>query len=329
MQRMKMGKRGAVASLLILAMAAPGVVFSQQPAAAAATKEKSVLTSDREKIGYAIGIDVASSFEPIASEVDVAALRRGVENAFAGGQPLLSQEEAQKTDQALRTLMMVRSGQQVPGMAPGSQPPSVDREKVGLMLGSFAVGPSLARIQKDIDLDSVFQAVTTVFSKGTPLMNHEQAQAVLQAFSSTKEAEMKAEAGKAAQTNREEGNAFLAKNKTVPGVVTTPSGLQYQVIRAGSGERPVASSRVRVNYEGKLLNGEVFDSSYTRGQPVDFGLDQVIKGWTEGVALMPVGSKYRFWIPGELAYGEAGTQGGPIGPNATLTFDVELLGIMP
>ncbi|MEN5209004.1 FKBP-type peptidyl-prolyl cis-trans isomerase [Stenotrophomonas terrae] len=326
---MKMGKRGAVASLLILAMAAPGVVFSQQPAAAAATKEKSVLTSDREKIGYAIGIDVASSFEPIASEVDVAALRRGVENAFAGGQPLLSQEEAQKTDQALRTLMMVRSGQQVPGMAPGSQPPSVDREKVGLMLGSFAVGPSLARIQKDIDLDSVFQAVTTVFSKGTPLMNHEQAQAVLQAFSSTKEAEMKAEAGKAAQTNREEGNAFLAKNKTVPGVVTTPSGLQYQVIRAGSGERPVASSRVRVNYEGKLLNGEVFDSSYTRGQPVDFGLDQVIKGWTEGVALMPVGSKYRFWIPGELAYGETGTQGGPIGPNATLTFDVELLGIMP
>ena len=326
---MKMGTRGAAASLLILAMAAPGVVFSQQPAAPAVSKEKSVLTSDREKIGYAIGIDVASSFEPIASEVDVAALRRGVENAFAGGQPLLSQEEAQKTDQALRTLMMVRSGQQVPGMAPGSQPPSVDREKVGLMLGSFAVGPSLARIQKDIDLDSVFQAVTTVFSKGTPLMNHEQAQAVLQAFSSTKEAEMKTEAGKAAQTNREEGNAFLAKNKTVPGVVTTPSGLQYQVIRAGSGERPVASSRVRVNYEGKLLNGEVFDSSYTRGQPVDFGLDQVIKGWTEGVALMPVGSKYRFWIPGELAYGETGTQGGPIGPNATLTFDVELLGIMP
>lgn len=326
---MKMGKRGAVASLLILAMAAPGVVFSQQPAAAAATKEKSVLTSDREKIGYAIGIDVASSFEPIASEVDVAAMRRGVENAFAGGQPLLSQEDAQKTDQALRTVMMARSGQQVPGMAPGSAPPSVDREKVGLMLGSFAVGPSLARIKNEIDLDSVFQAISTVFAKGTPLMSHEQAQGVLQAFSATKEAEMKAEAGKAAQTNREEGNAFLAKNKTQPGVVTTASGLQYQVIRAGSGERPMASSRVRVNYEGKLLNGEVFDSSYQRGQPVDFGLDQVIKGWTEGVALMPVGSKYRFWIPGELAYGEAGTQGGPIGPNATLSFDVELLGIMP
>lgn len=319
---MKMGKRGAVASLLILAMATPGVVFSQQPAATpAASKEKSVLTSEREKIGYAIGVDVASSFEPIASEVDVAELRRAVENAFAGGQPLLSQEEAQQTDQALRTVMMAKSGQQVPGMAPGSQPPSVDRKKVGQMLGSYAVGPSLAPIQKDIDLDSVFQAISTIFAKGTPLMDRQQAQATLQAFSASKQA---ASAGK----NREEGNAFLAKNKTQPGVVTTASGLQYQVLRAGSGERPVPTSRVRVNYEGKLLDGTVFDSSYERGQPVDFGLNQVIKGWTEGVSLMPVGSKYRFWIPSELAYGSNGTPGGPIGPDAALTFDVELLGVL-
>lgn len=325
---MKMGKRGAAASLLILAMAATGAVVAQQPAAPAATKEKSVLTSEREKIGYAIGVDVASSFEPIASEVDVAALRRAVENAFAGGQPLLSQEEAQQTDQALRITMMTRAGQQVPGLAPGSQPPVLDRQKVGLMLGSYAVGPSLAPIQKDIDLDAVFQAIGTIFAKGTPLMNREQAQAALQAFSAAKTADMQAQQAKQGQTNREEGNAFLAKNKTQPGVVTTASGLQYQVLRPGSGERPVASSRVRVNYEGKLLSGELFDSSYQRGQPVDFGLDQVIKGWTEGVSLMPVGAKYRFWIPSELAYGENGTPGGPIGPNATLTFDVELLGVL-
>lgn len=318
---MKMGKRGAMASLLILAMAVPAAVIAQQPAAPAATKEKSVLTSEREKVGYAIGVDVASSFEPIASEVDVAALRRAVENAFAGGQPLLSQEEAQKTDQALRMAMMARSGQQVPGMAPGSQPPAVDRQKVGLMLGSYAVGPSLAPIKSEIDLDATFQAIATIFAKGTPLMDRQQAQSTLQAFSTAKQA---AAAGK----NREEGNAFLAKNKTQPGVVTTASGLQYQVLRAGSGERPVASSRVRVNYEGKLLDGTPFDSSYERGQPADFGLDQVIKGWTEGVSLMPVGSKYRFWVPSELAYGSNGTPGGPIGPDATLTFDVELLGIL-
>ncbi|MGV8958804.1 MAG: FKBP-type peptidyl-prolyl cis-trans isomerase N-terminal domain-containing protein [Stenotrophomonas sp.] len=318
---MKMGMRGAAASLLILAIAAPGVVMSQQPAATAVSKEKSVLTSEREKTGYAIGIDVASSFEPIASEVDVAALRRAVENAFAGGQPLISQEEAQATDQALRTVMMARSGQQVPGMAPGSQPPAVNREKVGLMLGGYAIGPSLTPIQKDIDLDSVFQAITTVFAKGTPLMDRQQAQATLQAFSSAKQASAGAE-------NRKAGIDFLAKNKTQPGVVTTASGLQYQVLRAGSGERPVASSRVRVNYEGKLLDGTPFDSSYQRGEPAEFGLGQVIPGWTEGVALMPVGSKYRFWIPSELAYGSNGTPGGPIGPDAALTFDVELLGIL-
>ncbi|SBV36039.1 Peptidyl-prolyl cis-trans isomerase [uncultured Stenotrophomonas sp.] len=319
---MKMGKRGAAASLLILAMAATGAAIAQQPAAPAATKEKSVLTSEREKVGYAIGVDVASSFEPVAADVDVAALRRAVENAFAGGQPLLSQEEAQKIDQALRTTMMVRAGQPVPGMAPGSQPPPVDREKVGLMLGSYAVGPSLAPIKDEIDLDATFQAITTLFAKGTPLMDRQQAQATLQAYSTAKQA---AAAGK----NREEGVAFLAKNKTQPGVVTTASGLQYQVLRAGSGERPLASSRVRVNYEGKLLDGTVFDSSYERGQPVDFGLGQVIKGWTEGVALMPAGSKYRFWIPSELAYGSEGTPGGPIGPDATLTFDVELLSVLP
>ena len=160
-------------------------------------------------------------------------------------------------------------------------------------------------------------------------MTADQAKSTLEGFMAAKQAEMQAKAAAQAGVNRAEGNAFLDKNKTVPGVVTTASGLQYQVLRPGSGERPMPTSKVRVNYEGKLLDGTVFDSSYQRGTPAEFGLDQVIKGWTEGVALMPVGSKYRFWIPGELAYGENGTQGGPIGPNATLTFDVELLTILP
>jgi len=111
-------------------------------------------------------------------------------------------------------------------------------------------------------------------------------------------------------------------------VFTTPSGLQYMVLRQGAGERPQPSDRVRVNYHGTLLDGTVFDSSYERGQPAEFALDQVIPGWTEGVALMPVGGKYRFWIPGELAYGAKGTPGGPIGPNATLVFDVELMAVL-
>lgn len=287
------------------------------------------MTSQRENVSYAIGMDVANSFAPIADEIDLAALRRAVNNAFEGKQPLITQEEAQKTDQSLRMAMAVKSGQPVPGMAPGTPAPKVDREKVGLMLGSYAVGPSLAPLKAELDLDVLFDAVKTAFAKGTPKLTADQAKSTLEAFMAAKQGEMQAKEAAKAGTNRTEGNNFLAKNKTQPGVVTTASGLQYQVLRPGSGERPMPTSKVRVNYEGKLLDGTVFDSSYTRGEPIVFGLDQVVKGWSEGVALMPVGAKYRFWIPGELAYGEQGTPGGPIGPNATLTFDVELLDVLP
>jgi FKBP-type peptidyl-prolyl cis-trans isomerase FkpA len=142
------------------------------------------------------------------------------------------------------------------------------------------------------------------------------------------QAKMEAEAAALASTNLAEGEAFLARNRSVKGVTTTPSGLQYMVLRQGAGARPAASDRVRVNYRGTLLDGTVFDSSYDRGEPAEFPLGQVIPGWSEGLGLMPVGAKYRFWIPAKLAYGERGTPGGPIGPNATLVFDVELLGIL-
>ena len=117
----------------------------------------------------------------------------------------------------------------------------------------------------------------------------------------------------------------LPRTSTVKGVFTTASGLQYMILRQGTGPRPKPSDRVKVNYHGTLLDGSVFDSSYDRGQPAEFALNQVIPGWTEGVGMMPVGGKYRFWIPGDLAYGAKGTAGQPIGPNATLVFDVELL----
>lgn len=319
---MKMAMRGAAASLMIVAMAASAPAMSQQTAAPAASKEKSALSTEKEKVSYAIGMDIARSFEPVADYVDTAAMQRAIENAFKGGQPLLGDEQAQATDAALRTALAARNGQQVPGLAPGAQPPAVNKQNVGLMLGDRMVGPSLVRIKDDIDLGVLIQGLHTSLSKGTTLLSPQEAQATLQAFGSAKQA---AASGK----NREQGNAFLAKNKTEKGVVTTASGLQYMVLRQGSGERPNPSSKVRVNYEGKLLDGHVFDSSYERGEPVEFGLNQVIKGWSEGVSLMPVGSKYRFWIPSDLAYGPDGMPQGGIGPDATLTFDVELLGILP
>ncbi len=126
-------------------------------------------------------------------------------------------------------------------------------------------------------------------------------------------------------TALDKGNAFLAKNKTEAGVMTTASGLQYKVITEGTGSKPTKNQTVKVNYEGSLIDGTIFDSSYKRGEPIEFGVTQVIPGWVEGLQLMSVGSTYMFYIPSNLAYGPYGQ--GPIGPNETLIFKVELLDV--
>jgi FKBP-type peptidyl-prolyl cis-trans isomerase len=132
----------------------------------------------------------------------------------------------------------------------------------------------------------------------------------------------------ASETNKKEGDAFLAANKTKEGIVTLPSGLQYKVLQDGTGPKPTTTDTVSVNYRGALLNGTEFDSSYKRGQPASFGVGQIIKGWTEALQLMSVGSKWQLFIPPDLAYGPRGA-GRDIGPNATLVFEVELLSIQP
>jgi FKBP-type peptidyl-prolyl cis-trans isomerase len=130
------------------------------------------------------------------------------------------------------------------------------------------------------------------------------------------------------ETGRAEGEAFLAENRNKPGVNTTSTGLQYEVISEGSGPKPTADSYVRVHYEGSLLDGTVFDSSYSRGEPAEFPLGGVIPGWTEGLQLMSEGSTYRLFIPSDLAYGPQGAGGGMVPPNSTLIFTVELLSII-
>jgi FKBP-type peptidyl-prolyl cis-trans isomerase len=139
---------------------------------------------------------------------------------------------------------------------------------------------------------------------------------------------MQEKAQQVAAANKTEGEAFLAANKEKEGVVTLPSGLQYKIVNAGTGPKPAASDSVSCNYRGTLVNGTEFDSSYKRGQPATFEVDRVIKGWTEALQLMPVGSKWQLFIPSNLAYGETGQPRGGIEPNATLIFDVELLSIV-
>jgi len=202
-----------------------------------------------------------------------------------------------------------------------------DEQKVAWIIGS-QLGKQLAPIKDEIDFQTLMRSAREhMEGKGEPLDQDEE-MAVMQAFDARMQAKMQAEHQAAAEKNEAEGQAFLAENGQKPGVTTTATGLQYEVLTEGSGPKPGPLDTVRVHYEGTLLDGTVFDSSIQRGEPVQFSLDGVIPGWREGLLLMPVGSKYRLWIPGILAYGQSGTPGGPIGPNATLAFDVELIEIV-
>lgn len=291
--------------------------------AAASAQDKTVLTTERDKASYMVGSDIAQSIAPVAPDIDLAAFERAIKNAFDGGKPLITEDEAQAVGPALMQRIASRAGQ-----APaGAKVPEVPKDKVAYLVGAD-VGRSLAPIKDELELPVVVQAISTAFNKGKPLLSEEEQAAVRQAFQQKVQAKMQAQASALGGKNQADGAAFLAKNKAVKGVFTTGSGLQYMILRQGSGPRPKATDHVRVNYHGTLLDGTVFDSTYERNQPAEFALNQVIAGWTEGVSMMPVGSKFRFWIPGELAYGPKGTPGGPIGPNATLVFDVELMSIL-
>lgn len=172
----------------------------------------------------------------------------------------------------------------------------------------------------DIDLLLAGFSETLRDENAKTKMSMEDANAFVQEYFTRAQIEMTAKA-------KAEGEAFLAENKGKAGVIVTESGLQYQVITEGTGERPKETDKVKVHYTGTLLDGTEFDSSIARGEPATFGVLQVIKGWQEGLQIMPVGSKYIFWIPSDLAYGERGA-GQDIGPNATLKFEVELLEIV-
>lgn len=201
-----------------------------------------------------------------------------------------------------------------------------EKQRISYMIG-LDIGKTLEQVKDEVDVDTLEKALRTSLEGGKPLMTEEQAAKVREAFAQKIQAKRIAEQMQLAGKNQKAGQDFLAANAKKAGVQTTPSGLQYQVITQGTGPKPKEGDLVRVHYTGTLLDGTKFDSSLDRGEPAVIPLQQVVPGWREGIQLMPVGSKYRLWLPGNLAYGEAGTPGGPIGPNATLVFEVELLGI--
>jgi FKBP-type peptidyl-prolyl cis-trans isomerase len=231
--------------LLALSLAAAAIVAGcAKKDDKAAAGDAASLQTDAQKFGYAIGVDLGKSLQPVKDDTDLAALKAGLDDAFAGTAP--------KLDAA--------------------------REEI----------------------------------KNTVAKKMQERQIQQREEQSTK--------------NKDEGAKFLEENAKRDGVKNTASGLQYEVITEGKGAHPKASDTVTVHYKGTLINGEEFDSSYSRGQPVSFPLANVIPGWTEGVQLMTPGSKYKFYIPSDLAYGERGA-GVKIGPNQVLIFEVELLSV--
>ena len=188
------------------------------------------------------------------------------------------------------------------------------------------IGNQLKRDNIDIDIDSFAMALADVEKNRTLQLTSEELQASMIEFQKNQRQRQEKSFKLVAETNKKEGETYMAENAKKAGVVTTASGLQYKELVAGNGPKPSATDTVTVHYRGTLLDGTVFDSSYDRGEPVSFPLSGVIPGWTEGLQLMPVGSKWELVIPSDLAYGPGGT-GREIGPNATLKFEVELLGI--
>jgi FKBP-type peptidyl-prolyl cis-trans isomerase len=206
------------------------------------------------------------------------------------------------------------------------------KEKFSYALGmSFGGGLSnnLKKQSVEADPSLVIQGFKDGFTGGKTQLTEQEAQAVLQEVQTEVRKAAQEKQEKAAAANKSEGEAFLAANKAKEGVVTTASGLQYKILTQGTGPKPAASDSVVCNYKGTLINGTEFDSSYKRGEPATFPVSGVIKGWTEALQLMQVGSKYQLFIPSNLAYGEQGQPRGGIEPNATLVFEVELVSIAP
>jgi FKBP-type peptidyl-prolyl cis-trans isomerase len=211
-----------------------------------------------------------------------------------------------------------------PAAAPSGKPESL-QDRASYTIG-LNLGKSLKTNDIQANIDLIIRGLRDGLGGGQALLTDEEMQTTMQTLQQQVTAQQEAKRKALGEKNKAEGEAFLAKNKEKPGVKTTASGLQYEVISEGTGPMPKATDSVTVNYKGTLMDGTVFDSSYDRKEPVTFVLNQVIPGWTEGVQLMKVGSKYKFYIPAAMGYGERGA-GNTIGPNTPLVFEVELLSI--
>jgi len=238
---------------------------------------------------------------------------------------LLGRALSQQTPAAATQSASPATAQQAPAAKAREIPElPTQKEKFSYAVG-MNVGSNLRRQSAPVDPDVLLRGLKDTLAGSQTLLTEEEERAVIMEVQADLRKQMQEKLKAQGEANKKEGDAFLAANKTKEGVVTLPSGLQYKILQAGTGPKPTSSDSVTVNYRGTFINGTEFDSSYKRGQPATFPVTGVIKGWTEALQLMPVGSKWQLFIPSDLAYGERGP--GDIGPNSTLIFEVELLKI--
>src|SRR4051812_11099944 len=211
-------------------------------------------------------------------------------------------------------------------MAADSSPLKDEKDKISYGYG-MEIGKNLKRQGIEINPDLLAQGLKATLNGDKTLLTDDEVRQTMMAFQQKMQATRMEKSKKEGDENKAKGEAFLAENKKKEGVQTTASGLQYKIITKGTGPMPKSDDTVKTHYRGTLVDGTEFDSSYKRGEPATFGVTQVIKGWTEALLMMPVGSKWQLFIPGELAYGPGGRPGIP--PNATLLFDIELISIEP
>ncbi len=245
--------------------------------------------------------------------------------ANASGQQAAPANTQQTPTATTQHAPVAKTGQTPAAKSPDALVLKTQKDKISYALG-MNFGTNLGRQFVDVDPTILLQGLKDGLAGSKSLLTEEEARALLTQLQEDLRKQQAEKAQHIGGTNKAEGEAFLAANKTKEGVVTLPSGLQYKILKQGAGPKPSASDSVVCNYRGTLIDGKEFDSSYKRGQPATLPVGGVIKGWTEALQLMPVGSKWQLFLPSDLAYGERGA-GTDIGPNATLIFEVELLSI--
>lgn len=280
--------------------------------------------ADMSKVSYCIGASMAKGMSQQGLEVDPNAIAKGVGDAIQGVKPMLPDAALEAATKAYVTDLQkkAKAGGRTTPPVPSVQRPgakgapvklNTPAQKTNYFLG-FHLGQQFKQANVHMDAKQFSQGLTDGLSGGKLAMTDDEIKATLGEL-------QKEQAAAAAKKARE----FLDANAKKPGVKVTPSGLQYKVIKQGTGKTPSDTDQVVCNYRGTLIDGKEFDSSYKRGKPATFPVNGVIKGWTEALKMMPVGSKYQLFVPADLAYGERGQAGIP--PNATLIFEVELLSI--